>query len=376
MAVIEETRSYRASPGSHRRIAALDAGRGYATGIIVFTPLFAAFDSLAHVPWFEALRVHLTTHSGWNGLHYVDLGFPYYLQAVGISIALSLGSRVEQPDKSELHRSIFKRTLILMAIGFLLNGGFREPWPAVRLVGILQRIAVCYCVGALFFLHSRLRTQVYVCAALLLGYWALLAAYSPSGGTDPYGPEDNLARYLDEWLLPGRKIFGTWDPEGLLSTLGALGSCLLGILTGQFLRLSRATPQQNVAYLLLGGAACLVAGLFWSEWLPLNKKLWTSSYVLVSAGNTLLTLAIFYQIADVWRRPNWLFPLAVVGLNPLVAFVAVRIIPFRELAQRLVGGDVQAALGIAGPVALGAAEGMLGWLLLYWLYRHGIALKA
>lgn len=359
-----------------RRVLGLDAARGYATCVIVLGPLFESMKTLPNIPFIQTLREHFSTHVAWHGVNYIDMGFPFYLLIVGMAITLSLGHKLHQPDKRTIYFRVIKRSIVLFALGLIYNGGLSREWPEIRIAGVLQRIAICYCIGAFVFLNLRLKSQIVLFVAILLGYWAMLAWIPVPDGGGKYTFEGNVAAYVDRCFLPGRKLFGSWDPEGLLTTLPAFTSCLAGIITGEFLWRSKTRPQEVVLYLLLAAAACAAVGLLWSAWLPINKKLWTSSFVLITTGNTLLTFAVFYQIADVWRKPNWLFPFIIVGLNTLVAFMAMRLLPFHDLALRLVGGDIQSAFGTAGPLAIAATEALLCWLLLVWLYRCGIVLKA
>jgi predicted acyltransferase len=252
------------------------------------------------------------------------LVFPFFLFIVGVSITLALSRRAETAgSKRDLHVKILRRSLIIFGLGLFLAGFPSFDLSTIRIPGVLQRIAVCYLVAALIFLHTGWRRQLYVLAGLLLGYWALLTLVPVPG----YGPGDlgskewNIAAYVD------RAVFGphvwkqgkVYDPEGILSTLGALATTLAGVLTGHLLR-SRRGEFEKVSVMFVAGAAAVVAGWAWNFWLPVNKALWTSSYVLLTAGMALQLLAVCYWLIDLKGRRRWAFPFVVFGTNALAAF--------------------------------------------------------
>jgi predicted acyltransferase len=263
-------------------------------------------------------------HASWHGWTPTDLVFPFFLFIVGVSITLALSRRAESVgSKRDLYVKILRRSLIIFALGLFLAGFPSFDLSTIRIPGVLQRIAVCYLCAALIFLNTDWRKQLYVVAGLLLAYWALLTLVPVPG----YGPGDlgskewNIAAYVD------RAVFGNhvwrqakvYDPEGILSTLGALATTLAGVLTGHLLR-SRREPFEKVAAMFVAGAACAVAGWAWNSWLPVNKALWTSSYVLLTAGMALQLLAVCYWLIDLKGHRRWAFPFVVFGTNALAAF--------------------------------------------------------
>ncbi|WP_199726365.1 acyltransferase family protein [Acidipila sp. EB88] len=225
-----------------------------------------------------------------------------------------------------------RRTLLLFAIGVFLNGFPLFPWAHLRIYGVLQRIAVCYGVGSLLLAFTRNNTRrvavfAGVLAFSLVGYWLMLR-YVPVPGHGLPGrdiplldKDQNLVAWLDRLLLPGRLYEHTRDPEGLLSTLPAIGTLCLGLLTGLWLR-SRHSAERKLAGLVTAGLTSLLLGGLWNLALPINKKMWTSSYVLWAGGWSLLLLALFFWLADVkrWRGPAWA-PLLVFGRNAITSYV-------------------------------------------------------
>ncbi|HEX6185110.1 MAG TPA: DUF5009 domain-containing protein [Pyrinomonadaceae bacterium] len=263
-------------------------------------------------------------HASWHGWTPTDLVFPFFLFIVGVSITLALSRRAETAgSKRDLYVKIVRRSLIIFALGLFLAGFPSFDLSTIRIPGVLQRIAVCYLCAALIFLNTDWRKQLYVMAGLLLAYWALLTLVPVPG----YGPGDlgskewNIAAYLD------RAVFGNhvwrqakvYDPEGILSTLGALATTLAGVLTGHVLR-SRRNEFEKVSLMFVAGAAAIVVGWAWNSWLPVNKALWTSSYVLLTAGMALQLLAVCYWLIDLKGYRRWAFPFVVFGTNALVAF--------------------------------------------------------
>ena len=263
-------------------------------------------------------------HASWHGWTPTDLVFPFFLFIVGVSITLALSRRAETSgSKRDLYVKIIRRALIIFALGLFLAGFPSFDLSTIRIPGVLQRIAVCYLVASVLFLNTDWRRQFYIAAALLLGYWALMRLVPvPGFGAGMLdSKEGNLAAYVD------RAVFGNhvwrqakvYVPEGILSTLGALATTLAGVLTGHVLR-SRRNEFEKVSVMFVAGAAAIVAGWAWNSWLPVNKALWTSSYVLLSAGMALQLLAVCYWLIDLKGRRRWAFPFVVFGTNALAAF--------------------------------------------------------
>lgn len=297
--------------GGAGRLLSLDAFRGatIAGMILVNNP-----GTWSHIYW--PLR-----HAEWHGWTPTDWVFPFFLFIVGVSITLALARRSEAAGGNrDLHVKILRRSLIIFALGLFLGGFPFDNLSAIRIPGVLQRIAVCYLVSSLIFLKTSWRTQAIITAALLAGYWVLMALVAAPGyAAGDLSTEGNLAAYLDRKLLAGHTWKPLYDPEGLLSTIPAVATTLGGVLTGHLLR-SRRTPIEKVAAMFVAGAAGVVAGWAWNYWFPINKALWTSSYVVFTAGMALQLLAVCYWLIDIKGYRRWATPFIVFGTNALALY--------------------------------------------------------
>lgn len=281
------------------------------------------------------------SHVDWAGVSFYDLIFPTFIFVVGVSIAFSLPRLVEREGKAAAHRRVITRSLLLFALGVLYYGGMSKEWPDIRLLGVLQRIALCYLFASLLFLNVGARAMAAVFAGLLVGYWALMSFVPVPGiGTGSFEQGANLANWIDANYLPGRKWVGTWDPEGLLSTLPAIATCLLGVFAGLLLKDARLPARHKTLWLLGAGGALIAAGFLWGLQFPVIKQLWTSSFVLVAGGFSLLLLGLFHYIVDVRGRVRWSTIFLWIGANAITLYLLNTLIGFDRLARRLVGGDV------------------------------------
>jgi predicted acyltransferase len=280
------------------------------------------------------------THVAWDGFRFYDLIFPLFVFVTGVSIVLSLPRLVEHEGARAAHIRVLRRTLLLYVLGLIYYGGISQHWSDIRFLGVLQRIAICYGVASLLLLHLNVRGIVATCAALLLGYWALMALVPVPGiGTGSFGPDANLANWIDAHYLPGRLWDKTRDPEGLLSTLPAIATCLLGVLAGLFLRSENFTPQQKSLWLVLAGAVTACVGYAWGLQFPIVKMIWTSSFVLVAGGYSLIVLGAMHHIVDVWGFKRWTVIFGWIGANAITLYFLNEVVNFRQFAARFVGGD-------------------------------------
>lgn len=248
-------------------------------------------------------------HSSWNGCTLADLVFPFFLWVVGVSSVLAFSNQKAQGFFSSfLIHKILKRTIFLFVIGLLLNAiSLHVDWPTIRILGVLQRIAICYFVAAWLYLTTSIRTQALLIVILLVGYWFLIILGS-----------ENFIFYMDRLILTPPHLYNaTFDPEGLLSTLPAIATTLLGSLTGAFL----LSHYPKLKGMILGGLVMIVIGGLWSFVFPINKTLWTSSYVLWTAGWALLTFSFCYWMIEIKQWKKWVKPLELFGLNALAAYI-------------------------------------------------------
>ncbi len=388
-----------------KRLMSLDALRGFdmfwiVGGEEVVHGLYRAWP----IAPFAVLH-HQMNHKAWAGVAFYDLIFPLFVFIVGVSLVFSLTRTIEQHGKSHALKRIFVRSLILYIFGLLVYGGISKGLDQVRWLGVLQRIALAYFFTGVLFCTFRLRGLVISCAALLLGYWAL-TTYVPirdfnlqkehlqtmnlepgsrqmralflsttNWVTGRFDDGENLTQHLDYLYLPGFKWDGAYDPEGLLSTLPAIGTCLLGVFVGLFLRNSKASDQKKVMYLLAAGVVAVLAGFLWGLQFPVIKKIWTSSYVLVAAGYACIFLAAFYQMIEIWGWRKWCTPFVWIGMNPITIYLIFHLLEIPPLAERVVGGPVRQAFGSAGDLLVGCTVVALMFAVVRFLYTRKVFLR-
>jgi len=360
------------------RLESLDALRGFDMfWIIGGAELFAALAEAAKLGWLTAISGNLTEHVEWEGFHFHDMIFPLFLFIMGVTTPFSIARRQQNGDsRAGLVVHVLRRTALLFLLGLIYSGLLEFPeFHKLRIPGVLQRLALASGCAALLYIFAGLRAQIAAAAALLLGYWAVMC-WVPVPGHPPgsFTPEGNVANYVDRLLLqPGQMYESYGDPEGLLSTIPAITTALLGIFAGLWLRGSRP-DHQKVAGLVAAGAAAIALGYAWSPWFPVVKKIWTSSYVLVAGGWSALLLAIFFWAIDVrgWRR--WAYFFIVIGFNPITIYLGQKFIDFPRIARFFAGG-LASFTGELSPVVLAVAVLAVKWLFLRYLYKQRIYLR-
>lgn len=416
-----------------QRLMSVDALRGFDMfWIIGADALVHALNSLNQTGPTSFLANQLE-HTAWAGFHFYDLIFPLFVFIVGVSMVFSLTKTIERAGRAEALKRVVRRAVLLFLAGLFYSGGFSRTWPDIRLMGVLNRIALAYLFAGLLFCWFKPRTLAGICLGLLLGYWALMsfvpirniqltndnlaalaeqagdanAAALLQTGTNPSAVKDspawaeaeklfyattnrvtgkfdrglNLANHLDFQYLPGFKYDTFFDPEGYLSTLPAVATCLLGVFAGLLLKSKNFPERRKVILLLSFGVGGAALGWLWGLQFPVIKKIWTSSYVLVAGGYSAILLGLFYLIVDVWQRRAWCQPFVWMGMNSITIYLASNILGgFRTPARRLVGGDVQAFLN--HHIATGMGDLLLsitGLLLAFWfvhfLYRRKVFLR-
>lgn len=374
-------------PTPMQRVASVDALRGFSMFCILGMDSLAGSlaEMLKHAtPWLAAAGSAISTqftHAPWEGAYFYDLIFPLFIFVTGVSIVFSLTKLVATKGKLAAHKRVLRRAAILFALGIISYGGISDNWSDIRLGGVLQRIALCYLFASLMFLNFSLRGMVAAFVTLLVGYWALMTFVPvPDIGAGSFAQGKNLANWIDANYLPGRKWNGTWDPEGILSTLPAIGTCLLGVFAGLLLQNKDIEPQKKSFWLLGAGVAMIAAGLLWSLQFPIIKYIWTSSFVLVAGGFAALMLGAFHYVMDVRGYKAWAQMFMWIGASAITLYVFNMIFGFNVVAQRLVGGDL--ADWINKSVTPGAGDFLgavvtlgLAVATAYFLYRRKIFLR-
>ena len=366
------------------RLISLDAFRGLTIAgmVLVNNP-----GSWAHIYW-------PLEHAEWNGWTPTDLIFPFFLFIVGVAIPLAFGKRIERGDsRRSLLLKVLYRSVVIFLLGEFLAGFPFFHLSTIRIPGVLQRIAVCYLFASIIYLTTRPRTTAIVGAALLIIYWLLMTQVAAPGyGVGDLSKEGNLAAYIDRTLF-GPHIWKqgiVYDPEGILSTMGALATTLLGVLTGIRLRCATRTQIEKVAELFIAGICCMIIGWAWNSWFPINKSLWTSAYVFFTGGLALQFLALCYWLIDIKRYQMWSKPFVIFGVNAITLFVGsgimARLLTLIKVPRE--DGGPQALQtyiynhGFASWLAPNNASlafaiaFILFWLFLMWLlYRKNIIVK-
>ena len=423
-----------AAPVAAQRLMSVDALRGFDMfWIIGANALVSALNKMSPIPPIRFLGYQLE-HADWEGFHFYDLIFPLFVFLVGVSIVFSLGKLVQNEGRAEALKRLTRRTILLFIVALIYSGGFSNTWPNIRLMGVLNRIALAYGFAGLFFCFFKPRALVGICAGLLIGYWALMtftpirdiqltreniarlatqsgdnetAAYllakdsaNPSTVKDSpvwaatrklfygttarvtgkYGKGYNLSDHTDFQYLPGKKWDDFFDPEGYLSTIPAIATCLLGVFAGFLLKNSTIEDKKKVLYLAVFGIGGVVLGWLWNFQFPVIKKIWTSSYVLVAGGYSALLLATFYLVVDVWKYQKWCQPFVWIGMNSITIYLTSNFLGgFGKLAGRVAGGDVQAYINQRVQGLGDLLVAVIGLLLAFWyvrfLYRKKIFLR-
>lgn len=371
-------------------------------------------------------------HVDWAGFRFYDLIFPLFVFIMGVSLVFSLTKQIEKGGRTDALKRLARRFILLFAVALFYSGGFSNPWPDMRLLGVLNRIALCYLFGGLLFIYFKPRMLAVWAVALLAGYWAMmnfmpirdiqleniqLAARAAAAGDEKgarlfregkgvfenpggknfsaisnspamamakemfdattattkgkFEPGLNVANHFDFKYLPGKKWDVYWDPEGILSTIPAIATCLLGVFCGLLLRSANYCDKWKLIYLFSFGTAGVVLGFLWGMQFPVVKKIWSSSFVLVAGGYSAMLLGIFYWMVDVMKWQRWCQPFVWMGMNSITIYVTSSIIGgFRKLGGRFVGGDIKNFFDTH--VAKGSGDlliALVGLALAFWFVR-------
>jgi predicted acyltransferase len=338
------------APQSHR-VVSVDALRGFNIfWILGADGIIWSLDEMSRGkgPVLSAIGSFLgtqMTHVAWEGFRFYEFIFPLCIFVSGVAIVLSLPRLVEREGKARAHVRVLRRALLLYGLGLIYYGGISQHWNDIRFLGVLQRIALCYLFASLLFLNFHVRGIVMALVMLLVGYWALMTFVPVPGiGVGSFAPDANLANWIDAHYLPGRFWDVTRDPEGLLSTLPAIGTCLLGVLAGLLLIDERLQARQKSLTLIGAGIMLVGAGYLWGLQFPIIKVIWTSSFVLVAGGYSLMLLGASHQIIDVWGFRRWATSFVWLGANAITLYFINDVLGFEPFAMRFVGGDFAALL--------------------------------
>ncbi len=359
------------------RLNSLDTLRGFdMLWIVGGGALVGALSKATGWGWLEPVAEQMH-HVAWNGFHFEDLIFPLFMFISGVAIPFALTSRLEKgTPKSVLHKKVFQRMILLFVFGLLYNGLLKNGFSGIRVLSVLSQIGIAYFFAALIVINTKtIKTRVF----WLFGIWALIAILQhlvpvPGFGAGNFTPEGSINAWIDQHFLPGRLIYDTYDPEGILCIVSAITVTLLGSFAGVLLRNKTVDPQKKTGILLIAGASLIIIALALSPVYPIIKKIWTVPFDLLTAGISSLLLAIFYFIIDVKKWNNWILFFKVIGLNSITIYLGGRFIDFRHASEFFFGSFAQ-VFGAYGDVLLICGVIAAEWLFLFYLYKNKIFLR-
>ena len=361
-----------------QRLYSLDALRGFDMfWIMGAEEIVHGLAKATGAPFWESISNQLT-HPDWHGFHFYDLIFPLFLFLAGVATPYSVGRALEMgKSKKELLLRVIKRGLILVLLGIIVNNGLViKPLSEIRLPSVLGRIGLAYMFANIIYLYTRQTVQIIWFCGLLIGYWLLLRFNSAPGF--PMGDltmEGNFASYLDRLIIPGKLYLGIHDPEGLVSTIPAIGTGLLGIYAGNLLKNSPLTMRRKALQLAMMGLLFLIGAQLWNLVFPINKNLWTSSFVLHTGGWSLLLLSLFYFIIDVQGYKKWSFFFAIIGMNSILIYMSGRFINWGYTNKAFFGWLGQLVGDPWNLVVMAICYIMVKWVFLFFLYKKNIFLR-
>ena len=319
-------------------------------------------------------------HSQWDGFTFYDLIFPLFLFLAGISFPFSMAKQLSfGKTKSAVSLKVLKRGLILVLLGVVYNGLLQFDFETLRYASVLGRIGVAWMFASLLYVWLRRKWLMLLSAVILLGYWALLAlvvAPDAPDGASSFSIEGSIVGYVDRSLLPGVLHNEVHDPEGILSTLPAIVTAFLGMFTGEFVRSKRIANEYKKVLVMFGAAVALLAvGYLWDIVFPINKNLWSSSFVCCAGGWSLLLFALFYLVVDVVGWSKWAFPLSVIGMNSITIYLAQLFLDFSKPVNTLFGGVLKLLPEDYYALGWWCCYMLVCWCFLYFLYRKKVFLK-
>ena len=364
-------------PVSKERLHSLDVLRGFDMfWIIGGGALIGALAKFTDWSWLNVLAEQ-THHAAWNGFRAWDLIFPLFMFISGVAIPFAITSKLEKGvARPELFKKVFRRMILLVVFGIVYNGVLQKGFPDMRAASVLAQIGISYFFASLIVIYtSSVKPRIFWLIGILGGIAILqLLIPVPGFGAGVITPEGSINAWIDQHFLPGKLIYGTYDPEGILCIISATSVTLMGSLAGNILRNKNASPHRKAGILVLSGLGLVLLALALSPVYPIIKKIWTVPFNLLTSGLSLLLLSIFYFIMDVkgWRKGTFFF--RVIGLNSITIYLGGRIIDFYYTSEFLLGWLAKPA-GEFGPVVIITGMIIAEWLFLYYLYKNKIFLR-
>ncbi|MFH6995119.1 acyltransferase family protein [Flavobacterium sp. FlaQc-48] len=372
------------------RLISLDVLRGFVMfWIMSGEHIIHALAKAAPIPvliWMSS-QLH---HADWNGITFYDMIFPVFLFVAGVSMPYSFEKKMslagvktprELPskEKQKIYTSMLRRTCILLFLGFVVNGLLRfDGFEQTRFASVLGRIGLAWFFAGLIYLNFDLKKQLFWFLGILIGYYlAMKFIPVPEFGAGVLTREGSLEAYIDRLFLPGRLHSKVYDPEGLFSTIPAVATALLGVFLGTFLKTKNSLPaNKQLVILIVSGLVLIGTGLLWNYDFPVNKHLWTSSFVCLVGGFSILFFTFFYFITDILGFRKWAFPLILIGSNSILIYIASEgLVNFKSTADFVFGGAIKFFPLIWQPVFTALSVTLVQLLLLYFLYKRKWFLK-
>jgi len=365
-------KSIRTEP--QKRLYSLDALRGFDMfWIIGGGALAIAVSRMTGIEWLET-QMH---HVRWEGFRFFDLIFPLFMFISGVAIPYSIKSKIEKNvPKRKLFIKILKRSLTLIALGLLYNGVFRNGFSESRVASVLGQIGIAYFFASLIVLYFRsFKAGLIWLAGILLAVGVVqLLIPVPGYGAGVLTPEGCINGFIDSLILPGRMYKDTFDPEGILCSLSAVGITLMGTIAGNILRKKKTTDWQKIGYLSAAGIAGIILSLLLSPFYPIIKSCWTSTFNLLAGGIGFLLLSLFYLIIDHWGFKSWAFCFRVIGMNSIFVYLFDRIVDIDRITEFFFGWLIK-----YGPennnIVLLTGNLIIIWLILFFMYKKKIFIR-
>ncbi|HZE86222.1 MAG TPA: DUF5009 domain-containing protein [Puia sp.] len=361
-----------------QRLYSLDALRGFDMfWIMGAEEIFHGLAKATGAPFWKTIAEQFV-HPDWNGFHFYDLIFPLFLFIAGAATPYSVGRELEKgTPRKKLVLRVVRRGLILVLLGIIYNNGLQiRPWSDIRYGSVLGRIGLAYMFANIIYLYTRQRTQIIWFCSILIGYWLLLMFNSAPGfHRGDLTMQGNFASYIDRMILPGKLYLGIHDPEGLVSTIPAIATGLLGILAGTLLKNSPLAQGAKALRLALTGVIFIVLAQIWNIVFPINKNLWSSSFVLQVGGISLLLLASFYYIIDVLGYKKWAFFFTVIGMNSILIYMSGHFIDWEYMNNGFFQWLGQLVGDPYNLVVMAMCYVAVKWAFLYVCYKKKIFLR-
>lgn len=362
----------------------------------VFRGMTICFMIIVNTPGNYATTFSPLLHAHWHGFTPTDLVFPSFLFAVGNALSFVM-IRWSSLSQSQVIVKILRRSILIFILGYLLywfpffqpdrSGEWHlKPFGDTRILGVLQRIALCYCIGAFMLYYLKLRMSVVLSIIILIAYWPVM--YFLGAGDDPLSLTGNAALGLDKTVMGDRHLYHgegiAFDPEGILSTLPAIANVIGGAVVGSFLQ-RKGKTYEALTKLLLAGFALFVIAYFWHLLFPINKKLWTSSFVVLTVGLDCIIIAAILYIIDFLHKVRWTYFFQVFGKNPLFIYLLSELLAILLFTLKTSSGDsyFQAIYdnsfghigGKTGSLMFALAFMLICWLVGWWLDRRKIYIR-